>query len=270
MASLSISRTYNTGVVLTEADLDAICDGTETFLNTTKINDDNIQNGGITGSSKLIDSTVTAVKLSSDAVTTVKILDSNVTTAKINDLAVTTAKINDLGVTTAKINDLAVTAGKIAADAVTTAKILDSNITTAKIAAANVTRAKLESVGQQISSSSGNYNYASGGLGDVTNLSVAITTSGRPVMLILQSDGSGNVSNISNTTMDGYLQYKRDTTTIATFAVGSYGSSGSNKSFFHATHVDTPAAGTYTYKVQANAGASSTYVTYVKLVAFEL
>jgi microcystin-dependent protein len=126
MAQIAITKDWADGEVLTEADLDNIKDDVETFLNTTKINDDNIQTSGITGSTKLVDSSVTAAKLDADSVTTVKILDA----------AVTTAKINDDAVTTAKIAAGAITATEIASDAVTTAKILDANVTLAKLASA--------------------------------------------------------------------------------------------------------------------------------------
>jgi hypothetical protein len=105
MATLSITKAWADGEVLLEADLDNIKDDVETFLNTTKINDDNIQNAGITASSKLIDASIS------------------------------TAKLANLAITTAKIDDLAVTTGKLAASAVTTAKITDANVTKAKLAA---------------------------------------------------------------------------------------------------------------------------------------
>ena len=95
MATITITKTYDTGQILLEADLDNIISGIETFLNTTKINDDNIQNVGITASTKLI----------------------------------------DLSVSTGKLADVSVTAAKLASDAVTTAKILNANVTAAKLAA---------------------------------------------------------------------------------------------------------------------------------------
>lgn len=104
MATLSITKNWADGEILLEADLDEIKTDVETFLNTTKINDDNIQTSGITASSKLIDASISTAKLA----------DSSVTTAKINDSAVTTAKINDSAVTTAKINASAVTKAKLA------------------------------------------------------------------------------------------------------------------------------------------------------------
>lgn len=93
MATITITKQWANGEILLEADLDFIKSDVETFLNVTKINDDNIQNAGITASSKLIDGTistaklqnaaVTATKLATDSVTTIKILDANVTAAKL-------------------------------------------------------------------------------------------------------------------------------------------------------------------------------------------
>lgn len=106
MATLSITKDWADGEVLLEADLDQIKEDVETFLNVTGINDDNLQDAGITASAKLI--------------------DASIPTAKLANLSVTTAKIDDLGVTV----------GKIAADAVITSKILDANVTKAKLATA--------------------------------------------------------------------------------------------------------------------------------------
>lgn len=83
MATLSITKTYSDGTVLNEVDLDNIKDDIETFINSTKINDDNIQNSGITGSTKLVNSSVNAAKLATGAVETAKIADSAVTAAKL-------------------------------------------------------------------------------------------------------------------------------------------------------------------------------------------
>lgn len=106
MATLSTTRNYEDGEILTQADLDAFLDDIETFVNVTKLNDDNLQNNGITGSSKLVTGSVTAAKLATDSVTTAKIVDSNVTTAKIADSNVTTVKIADDNVTFAKMQNI--------------------------------------------------------------------------------------------------------------------------------------------------------------------
>jgi len=122
MPTLSISKTYRDGDVLFEADLDSIKSSIETFINTTKLDDDNIQDNGITGSTKLIDSTITSAKFVAESITATLLDTTAVTTAKIGDSAVTTAKINDLAVTTDKINDLNVTTAKLATGAATTVK----------------------------------------------------------------------------------------------------------------------------------------------------
>lgn len=199
MPQLDARRTYADGSILFAADLDAVIDDIETLVNTTKLNDDNIQDAGITGSTKLVDASVTAGKLASNSVTTAKITDSNVTTAKIADSNVTTAKIADLNVTTgklaasavttAKIADAAVTVDKIADNSVQTAKILNSHVTTAKIADGAVTNAKLAALNYAASASTGVSNNSSGTLTSLT--SVAHTSSGRPVLVKVVPDGSG-------------------------------------------------------------------------------
>lgn len=82
---------------------------------------------------------------------------------------------------TAGITDLAVTAAKLAANAVTTAKITD----------ANVTKAKLAALGQQVSSSCGTFSGSATSYTAITNLTVTITLTGRPVFIGLVPDAAG-------------------------------------------------------------------------------
>jgi hypothetical protein len=74
------------------ADVDQCFTDIQTLLNTTKLDNTNIQTGGIS-----------ALNLASDSVTTIKILDANVTAAKLAANAVTTAAITDANVTGAKL-----------------------------------------------------------------------------------------------------------------------------------------------------------------------
>lgn len=284
MPTLDIDRTYNDGDVLFESDLDAICDDIETLLNTTKLNDDNIQDAGITGSTKLINASVTQGKLATDSVSTAKIVDLAVTTAKINDLgvtaaklaadAVTTAKILDSNVTTAKIADSNVTTAKIADSNVTTAKIADSNVTTAKIADSNVTTAKLAdgaatrakmTANITVTSSSGNYTDSTSTTKTVTNLSAAITTNAKPVSVYLVSDGGGQISYLqgTGTSPNCHVYFMRDASEIAHFEIGGQ---KYPPGAFRA--VDIPAAGSYTYTCKINADGIT--VAYCKLVAEEV
>lgn len=106
MATLDVRRLYSDGEVLTEAQIDAIREDIEELFNTTRINDDNIQNSGLTGSSVLGDGSVSTDKFEDDSIISAKIVDDAVTTAKLNDDAVTTAKIAANAVTAAKLHSL--------------------------------------------------------------------------------------------------------------------------------------------------------------------
>jgi hypothetical protein len=190
LATINITKSYADGEVLLESDLDNVIEDVETFLNTTRINDDNIQTGGIDASLKVADGTVTGPKLAADAVTTTKILDESVTAVKLATDSVTTVKILASNVTTAKIADSNVTTAKIADSNVTTVKIADVNVTTAKIADANVTTAKIadgavtpaKRSSAVYATATGNANSAISGTG---NMSSTITATGRPVLITL-------------------------------------------------------------------------------------
>jgi hypothetical protein len=80
--ALTITRDYSTGAALTEAQLDAICDSIETYINVTGLGADNIQDGAI-GAAELGSSSVTESKIASSAVSTTKIADGAVTMAKL-------------------------------------------------------------------------------------------------------------------------------------------------------------------------------------------
>jgi hypothetical protein len=252
MSTLTITRNYSDDETYTEAIVDAQNDSIESWAN-GNIGATNIASGGVEAGN-LASNAVTTVKIAADAVTTAKIADSNVTTAKIADSNVTTAKIADLNVTTAKINDLAVT----------TAKINDGAVTQAKRAA----------LGQQVSSSSGNFSVSgSTSYTDVTNLSVTLTTTGRPVMLVLVPDAAGGTSSTignAGSSYAGYIKFLRDATSLGelTYQQATYNSGQTP------VIVDVPSAGTYTYKVQAKTnsalGGNFMGVRYMILVAFEL
>jgi len=166
----------------------------------------------------------------------------------------------------------AISATELASNAVTTAKILD----------ANVTRAKLESVGQQVSSSCGTFTRTSGAFADVTNLSVSLTTTGRPVRVELQAvaTGTANIyvgsSGGAITSARAQIALLRNGSNICIFTVGGGGASSSDLKFYSAVngfgYLDLPAAGTYTYKVQAAIVDSNNQVNIenVVLVAYEL
>lgn len=138
--------------------------------------------------------------------------------------------------------------------------------------------------GFAISSSSGLFTTTSSSFVDVTNLSVTITTNGRPVFVGLVGDngssvcyigqiGDGSAStsraefkilNNTSSTIVGYHQ-----TQVSTGAVAAVTVTVPSSSLYG---FDQPIAGTYTYKVQALAagGTATTYVARSKLIAYEI
>lgn len=165
--------------------------------------------------------------------------------------------------------------------AVTTPKIADLNVTTVKLADGSVTQAKKAAVGEQVSSSCNNYTSAATSNTDVTNLTVNITTTGRPVFVGLISDGSGNVSNIlinptaGTTVIRTFFLFVRGVTAVSEQELGHVvNTSGSSQAIRAPVsslwHIDAPAAGTYTYKLQIrNAADTGVGINYAKLIAYE-
>lgn len=150
-----------------------------------------------------------------------------------------------------------------------------------------VTRATGTSVGNlgvAASTSSSNFSTTSSSPVDVTNLSVTITTSGRPVKLcLIAADGStGSFVRINAATgpdARGKLNFFRDAAAISEDLFGLDASTGSNPAYVDVppaafAFVDFPGAGTYTYKVQCDvelgSGTTTLSVNHIKLVAYEL
>ena len=172
-----------------------------------------------------------------------------------------------------------ISAAQIAAASITGSQLANLTVGTAQIAALAVTRPKLAAVGQQVSASCGNFSTNNTTFTNVTNLSVTITTSGRPVMLIMQPDTSASQSWYgvqesgpnNNTASFGFARGG----TIFTFVTANLIGATTYQLFPGTlTYLDTPTAGTYTYTVQVaqlNTAQSSiiTVRNYV-LVAYEL
>jgi hypothetical protein len=284
MATLDVRRLYNDGDPLFEADLDAIIDDIETFVNTTKLSDDNIQNAGITASTKLVDGSITAAKLGSDSVTTAKILDANVTTAKLVDGILSAdatgrAKMADSFVNAAKIADgilsadatgrakMAdgfVNAAKLGSDAVTTVKILDLNVTRAKIDNGAINQEKKAPVPTTASSSSGSYQRLTS-FGTITNHSISFTSTGRPVVLTLKPASITAAASINASAAGGELRYLIDGTSVGVFRLAT----GENP-IGAFTLIHTPSAGTVTYQCQVKAASGTVDVEEVIFALYEL
>jgi hypothetical protein len=193
----------------------------------------------------------------------------------LNTTKIDSTNIQTGGIATANYAALSVDAAAIAASAVTTSKINDLAVTTGKIAAGAVTRAKLDSVGQQISSSStSTFSTTSQSVVDVTNATLSITTTGRPVWVGLQPGDSSNVGKIKISgaaNSNAIFLIKRDSTTILQTELTS-AASGVEIPPGAIWFLDVPSAGTYTYKLQVQTGDASytVEVSHCKLVAFEL
>jgi hypothetical protein len=178
---------------------------------------------------------------------------------------------------TGALSAATITTAQITDSAVTTAKILDSNVTTAKIADGNVTQAKRAALGQQLSSACTSFTSSTtGSYIDITNLTVTITTTGRPVFIGLIADGSGILSRMevtgTATELAAQIAILSGSTKIA---IHSFGSGLSTDilacpvSMF--SHIDVPVAGTYTYKAQFRMQGGTGFACYgTKLIAYEL
>lgn len=156
-------------------------------------------------------------------------------------------------------------------------------VITEKVADGAITPVKKSALGQQISASSGTFSTSSASFVDVTNLSVSITTTGRPVFIGLVADGDTtllsylSVENGIGGTGQANFQYLRGSTVIAITALQGPFVNSSIATLIPVSSfsiIDTPAAGTYTYKMQAKAvtidGAPNVGVRRAKLIAYEL
>lgn len=153
---------------------------------------------------------------------------------------------------------------------------LEQSGTTLQVKDGGITRPKLVAVGQQVSSVCTAWSNNTASYTDVTNLTVTITTTGRPVMLMLRPSGDTNATSRGyvglNSTGLGQFRFLRGATDLGTIEARNSGTSAALElpaSTF--IWLDTPAAGTYTYKFQGKSSNTITVeVGYVVLIAFEL
>ena len=148
-----------------------------------------------------------------------------------------------------------------------------SGITTTQLANGAVTRPKLSALGQQISSSCGNFATTSGSPVAVTNLSVSITTSGRPVMLMIQDDGTATTGSYITLApgggASGLLTFNRGVTEITEYNLQNHGASVVSWPA-SIIYMDVIGAGTYTYTVTMSTGAGAFALNDAVLVAYEM
>lgn len=169
----------------------------------------------------------------------------------------------------------------IADGAIATAKLADASVSTAKLIDASVTQAKRAALGQQLSSSA-NFTTSNTSYVDVTNLTVTITTTGRPVLIAVIPDGSSNegyagaVMGGGPGAFDALFKILEGSTTIAACnIVGSTTNTIAGVPVSSFQTIRIVSAGTYTYKVQAAVGPTAAAgqlaaVRFAKLIAYEL
>lgn len=159
-------------------------------------------------------------------------------------------------------------------------RIKDSGISASHFADNSVTGPKMTSVNYSLSASSGNYNSndMTSSWNNVTNLSVSITSTGRPIHIMLISDGSGNpakVEGYAQSTFITYIRFLRNGSEVMLSQIESASTGGVGVFISGDTqlfHIETGlGAGTYTYSVQVKSTSNTnTWVKYFKLVAYEL
>lgn len=212
---------------------------------------------------------IDTAEIADGAVTTPKIADLNVTTAKLAADAVTSGKILDGTIVAADLATDAVSTIKIQDDAVTEAKIADGAVTADKIADGAIGAAQMAALNYGESSGSGLYSTGSGSYTDVTNLSVTITTTGRPVIMQLFSAATGDVlaGRVAATT-SFFTRFVEDGTSIAQIYWPGTTTSVPCSGF---AYFRAPSAGSHTYKFQVKDAAAGTIsVDNCKLVVREL
>ena len=275
MATLTVTKNYADATILLSTDLDDIISSLETFFNTTQLSDENFQTSSITASEKIANDSITGDKMAS------AIADGTTVQYSSSQFSVVSASIDST-----MLASSSVTGAKVADDAITAAKISASAaITHAKRASRAVTTDGTDpgAGGISKSASCSAFSTTSGTNTDVTNLAVTLTTNGRPVMIFLESDGSGTASGIGGSTADYQITFTLDlirdgsTTVYDTYFKlprnpDSY--SGTMEGYIPPSsilHIDPVASGTYTYKVQvAKSGITTFKMNYTRLVALEL
>lgn len=198
------------------------------------------------------------------------------------------------GITASNIANTTITQAKMANNSIGTAQIIDSNVTTVKIASQNITQALLAprptnspaAVGEiGLSGTSGSFSLTVGGEVQITNFTLTITTTGRPVRITMQADGTGGSSYMrvastggAVTAANASLRLKRGGSTLAEENLAFTGTTPGfvqvpTSSFDYLDHGVAGAPGTYVYNMTAelSPGASAQFIlSLAKLVIYEI
>lgn len=137
--------------------------------------------------------------------------------------------------------------------------------------------------GVALSGNSGIYQSTSTSYADITNLSVTLTTTGRPVLISLVSSNTASTSTLgqtnvgcswsSSTLSAGQLKLLRGTSTIGLWSIVQNSSASRDGLLPSIIQIDAPNnAGSYTYKLQGRVvgGPGTLNVIQCKLTALEI
>lgn len=261
-ATVSRITTFSDGSILTAAQLNAEFDNVVDNMNA--LTNDNISPSAAISASK-ISAAIKGSGITRNASTGA--LSVNVDGSSI-EISGDDLQVKADGITGAMLNSNVVDNSTLEQTG-TTLNIKDLGVTTGKIANGAVTRAKLASVGQQISSSSGYFITSSTSFTDVTNLSVTLTTTGRPIVLGLVADGSTGIPcRIISNSSTSQIAILQDSTIISLNQIDDTIETACGIIW----HFYVPSAGTYTFKVQAKKTVPGGTIQFysAKLIAYEL
>jgi hypothetical protein len=190
--------------------------------------------------------------------------------SKVNSEFATVASfINGKNIASDNITSLGVTNDNMAANSISTTNVIDGAITKAK---------QTSNYGLTESSGAwGSATNASVDLAQIDNLSTTLTTTGKPVLVLLSAATTGAIGLIQATSSGGgnqnILWVIRDS---ATTGGGFLISEGTNelKPCSTFSYLDTPVAGTYTYSIKLSvvfaSGTNQAFVKNCKLSVQEL
>ena len=246
------------------------------------------ETGKINGA-KLADKSINTAQIANNAVTAAQIANKTITAQQMADLTITGSKIAKGTITSTQLADGAMSTDQIADGAITTAKLKEEAVTTEKIAEKSITTGLManremvdafETVAPvgSIACSKGVEDFYVSSVSpnnqEVPGLSLKLKTSGRPVMIMLQSLTPG-VESFLETWGGGLIQLRRNDGNVnycqrlyTTAPSAAYKICTPSSAVMF---IDVPPEGEQKYSIYSNMGYGH-YFRYfhVKLVAFEL
>lgn len=237
------------------------------------IDDANIENAGITGSTKLIDGTVTLAKMATSSVNSAAILDGTILMADIADGQVSGAKITDATIALADMGPNSVNGGNVVDGSIASADVLDNSLTGADVNDASLAAVDLASgaaTGRASASTDTSSNITLNGP-ETTIQTVAITTHTTTTGAILVH-GKATFTTTASSSEDMTLRIYRDSTLLDESKIKAAAASTIVPVSVHAMDSGRAANTGYTYTLRTTTTESTDAisVTFKKLTLLEL